>query len=115
MPDHAALRGADAGQTLGLVPLPFWGIETAATFQNLPGIPILASYVATNAQIAPSLGRNLGQCGTAATCNGTVTIANVFAPNTEFDDRLTQVDVRLLQPIAILPARLFRVGAQLDF
>lgn len=108
--------------------------------------------MATNAQIAPSLGRNLGQCGTAATCNGTVTIANVFAPNTEFDDRLTQVDVRLskripigrarvmamfdvynlfnastitavntrygpawLQPIAILPARLFKVGAQLDF
>ena len=136
----------------GSYPLPFWGIETAATFQNLPGIPVLASYVATNAQVAPSLGRNLGQCGTAATCNGTVTIANAFEPNTEFGDRLTQVDVRLskriplgrarvmamfdiynlfnastitaintrygpawLQPIAILPARLFKVGAQLDF
>ena len=136
----------------GSYPLPFRGLETAATFQNLPGIPITASYVATNARIAPSLGRNLGQCGTAATCNGTVTVAILSAPNTLLGDRLNQVDVRLskridvgrarvmgmldvynlfnastitavntrdgpawLQPLAILPARLFKVGAQLDF
>ena len=136
----------------GSYPLPFWGLETAATFQNLPGIPLFASHVATNAEIAPSLGRNLGQCGNAPTCTATVTLANLFAPNTEFADRLTQVDVRLskrfqfgrwrvmgmldvynlfnastvlavntrygsawLQPLSILPARLFKVGAQVDF
>src|SRR5262249_49939978 len=42
----------------GLYPLP-WDTEVSAVFQNLPGIPISANYVATNAQVAPSLGRNL--------------------------------------------------------
>ena len=39
---------------------------------------------------------------TAATCNGTVTIANLFEPNTLFEDRLTQLDVRV--------AKSFRFG-----
>jgi hypothetical protein len=136
----------------GSYPLPFWGLQTSATFQSLPGIPITANYVATNAEIAPSLGRDLGQCRGVVPCTGTVTIANLFAPNTVFDDRLNQVDLRLskriniartrvtamfdvynllnastitslntrygsqwLQPLAILPARLFKVGAQVDF
>src|SRR5262249_21568704 len=89
----------------GLYPLPWSGLETAVTFQILPGIPITASYVATNAQIAPSLGRNLGQCGNAATCTATVTIADMFAPNTRFADRLTQVDLRLSKRIRIGRAR----------
>jgi hypothetical protein len=146
------LEGQTQVKVAASYPLPIWGLQTAATLQNLPGIPITASYVATNAQIAPSLGRNLGQCGAAATCSGTVTIANVFAPNTQFGDRLTQVDARLskrlqigklrmtgmfdiynlfnvstvlavntrygsswLQPLAILPGRLFKFGAQVDF
>src|SRR5262249_43936720 len=45
----------------GSYPLPLWGLETSWVYQNLPGIDTLATYVATNAQIAPSLGRNLGQ------------------------------------------------------
>jgi hypothetical protein len=77
----------------GAYPLP-WGLQLAATYQNIPGVPLAASYTATNAQIAPSLGRNLGQCRGAATCNGTVTIANLFEPNTEFGERIQQVDVR---------------------
>ena len=79
----------------GSYPLPFWGLETAATFQNLPGIPILASYVATNAQIAPSLGRNLGACRGAPTCNATVTINSLYPPNSNRGGRLNQLDVRL--------------------
>ena len=127
-------------------------MQVATTFQNLPGLPILASYVATNAQIASSLGRNLGACGTNATCTATVTIANLIEPNTLFEDRLNQLDLRLskklrlgrarltgmfdiynllntspitalntrfgpawLTPVSILPARLFKFGAQLDF
>ena len=58
----------------GSYPLPWWGIEASAVFQNLPGVDRLATFVATNAMIAPSLGRNLGQCGAAATCNGTVIV-----------------------------------------
>jgi hypothetical protein len=76
--------------------------QLAGVFQNLGGAPVAGSYVATNAQIRDSLGRNLGQCRTAAACNGTVTIPNLFEPNTLFEDRLTQLDVRL--------AKSFRFG-----
>ncbi len=81
-------------------PLP-WGLRASAVFQNTPGIPIQASYVATNAEIAPSLGRNLGQCRGAATCNGTLAI-DLLEPNTQFEDRLQQLDLRF--------TRLFRFG-----
>ena len=39
--------------------LPWYGIQAGAAFQSIPGPQITASYTATNAQIAPSLGRNL--------------------------------------------------------
>ena len=60
----------NVGQTMGGVqvkaqavyPLP-WDFRLSAVFQSLPGIPITAAYVATNAQIVPTLGRNLSQCG----------------------------------------------------
>jgi hypothetical protein len=77
----------------GAYPLP-WDFQASATYQNLPGIPIAATYVATNAAIRPSLGRNLGQCGTSATCNGTV-VVDLMPPNTDFEDRITQLDLRL--------------------
>ena len=77
----------------------------SAVFQNLPGIPVTASYVATNAEIRPTLGRNLAQCGANPTCNGTVTLNNLFEPNTQFADRLTQLDVRLTKTITIGRAR----------
>jgi hypothetical protein len=81
-------------------PLP-WDFQTSVIYQNSPGVPITAGYVARNAEIAPSLGRNLAACGAAVTCNATVTIPLI--PNQSlFEDRLQQVDLRL--------ARLFRVG-----
>ena len=66
------------------------------TYQNLPGIPIAASYVATNAQIVPSLGRNLG-----AGASATSTI-DLISPSTIFEDRIQQVDLRF--------TRIFRMG-----
>jgi len=93
-----------AGQTQlklsGSYPLP-WSMQVSATYQDLPGLPIIATYVATNAQIRPSLGRNLGQCGTAATCNGTVTIANLFEPNTLYEDRIRQLDLRFSKSVRV--------------
>src|SRR5262249_32996386 len=47
------------------------GFIVSATFLNVAGPQILASYTATNAQILPSLGRNLGACGAAAVCAAT--------------------------------------------
>ena len=57
----------------GAYPLPL-GFLASGTFQNLPGALYQANIVFTNAQIAPSLGRNLSSCGTAATCTATRTI-----------------------------------------
>ena len=131
-------------------PLP-WGVQASGVWQNLPGVNRLLNYAATNAEIAPSLGRNLGACGTSVTCNATVAV-DLIAPNSLREPRQNQVDVRLskvvrlgaarLQPkfdiynlfnandvqllnsrygatwlnaSAILVARTFKFGAQLDF
>jgi hypothetical protein len=131
---------------LGSYPLPWWSLQTSATLQSVPGPQILASYVATNDKIAPSLGRNLAS-GAAATAT-----IDLVPPGTMFIERLYQVDFRLAkmfrfgrnkvqanfdlynalnastilsqnnvfgpnwqQPTYILPGRLFKFGAQLDF
>ena len=49
---------------MGVYPLPY-DIQTSVIFQNIPGVPIRASYLATNDEIARSLGRNLA-AGTSA-------------------------------------------------
>ncbi|MEQ1870399.1 MAG: TonB-dependent receptor [Vicinamibacterales bacterium] len=91
-------------------PLP-WGFGASGTYQSLPGIPIQASYVATNAQIAPSLGRNLASCGLAAVCNGTSTV-NLIEPNTMFEGRINQVDLRLAKTLRFQHG--IRLNASLD-
>jgi hypothetical protein len=82
-----------------IYPLP-WDFRASAIYQNVPGVAVQATYVAANAEIAPTLGRNLGSCRGAATCNGQVTI-NLIPLNTVFEPRLQQVDLRF--------ARTFRV------
>ena len=63
--------------------------------QNSPGIPITASYVISNAQIRDLIGRNLAACpATTATCTQTVR-TELIPPNTQFEPRLTQVDLRV--------------------
>ena len=61
--------------------------------------------MASNAEIRPSLGRNLGQCGASVTCNGTATI-ELIEPNTLFEDRIRQVDFRVSKSFRIGPVRL---------
>ncbi len=85
---------------LVVYPLP-WDIQTSAIYQNSAGIPITAGLVVNNAAIAPSLGRNLAACRGAAVCNATNTVA-LIAPQTMFEPRLQQVDLRF--------SRLFRMG-----
>ena len=77
----------------GIYPLPVWGLQVSANLQNLPGAPILATYVATNAEIAPSLGRNVAACGAAAVCTATVNV-QLISPYALREDRLTQLDLR---------------------
>jgi hypothetical protein len=75
-------------------PLP-WGLQASGVFQNLPGGNDLATFRATNAQIAPSLGRNLS-AGPTATAQ-----IDLLAPQTLFENRLTQVDLRVAKRVRV--------------
>jgi len=68
-------------------------------------LSIEANYAARNDEIAPSLGRNLAQCGTRAVCTATATVPLV-APYTAFEDRLNQLDLRLSKILRLGRARL---------
>ena len=70
---------------LVVYPLPWAGIQTAATVQSLPGPQIAATYAVTNAIVSPSLGRNLSA--------GTATV-DLIAPGTMYGNRLNQLDFR---------------------
>jgi hypothetical protein len=74
----------------------------SAVFQNISGPTITANYTASNAEIAPSLGRNLAACRGAAVCTSTATVP-LIVPQTMFDDRLSRLDVRLAKRFAITP------------
>ena len=78
---------------VGAYTLPY-DVQLSATVQSSSGVVIRALTSFTNAQIAPSLGRNLSS---SATVN-----LEVIAPNTVFGDRMTQLDLRF--------AKIFRMG-----
>lgn len=69
----------------GLYPLPWWGLETSAAYQNLPGVEFAENLAYSRAQIE-SLARPLNA--------STVTIP-IVPPGTLYGDRLSQLDVRL--------------------
>lgn len=89
---------------LAIYPLP-WDFQVSATYQNISGIPITASRTFTNAEIRPSLGRDLGQCRGAATCNANV-VVDMIPNGSVFEDRLQQVDLRLTRSFRIARARI---------
>ncbi|HYR85593.1 MAG TPA: carboxypeptidase regulatory-like domain-containing protein [Terriglobia bacterium] len=76
-------------------PLP-WQIQVSGIYQNKPGFPVRASYVADNAEVRSSLGRHLASCPsqTAATCTQTAVI-DLIPNNTLYGERIKQLDVRL--------------------
>ena len=80
---------------LGSYRVPKVDVQFSATYQGLPGPAIYADYVATNAVIRPSLGRDLA--GGAA--NQTI---NIVQPGTMYGERLHQLDLRF--------AKLFSFG-----
>jgi hypothetical protein len=84
---------------MGMYPLP-WDFQVSGVFQSLPGIPINASYVASNAQIIPTLNRSLSGNRTSVTLN------NIIPPETMFEDRSTQLDLRLTRSFRIARTRL---------
>lgn len=129
---------------LGTYTIPKIDVLIGGALQSVPGPQIFGNFVATNAVIAPSLGRPLS--GNAA--NVTV---NVVEPGAMYGDRRNQLDLRIgkilkfngtqakvnldfnnalnagpvlsenpsyavfRQPAAIQPARVARVSIQFDF
>jgi hypothetical protein len=83
-----------------------WDLRASAVIQNIPGsaicnsqslpggIQCASTYVATNAEIAPSLGRNLAACGNVTVGCTAFALVNLIEPNTRFEDRVFQVDLR---------------------
>lgn len=87
----------------GSYPLP-WDLFASATFQSTPGPVIGATYTATNAQIAPSLGRNVSG-------GGTVSGHQLIEPFSMFEDRINTLDVRFSKQV---PVERFRTLLMLD-
>jgi hypothetical protein len=83
-------------KALGSYPLPWYGVQVSGTFQWIPGPEISnASIQLTNAQVAPSLGRNL-----ASGANGTVTLP-LMKPGTLYADSWAKLDIRFTKIINI--------------
>ena len=82
---------------LGSYRLP-WQILLAGTFQSIPGPEIAANYIATSAQVAPSLGRPLSSAAT-------VTV-NLVEPGTMYGERMNQLDVRIAKIFTIEGVRM---------
>ena len=80
---------------LAVYPLPWWGLQTSATFQGLPGPARPASASISSAAIAPSLNRSL-----AAGANATV-LLDLVPANTVFSDRIMQTNLRLEKAITV--------------
>jgi len=85
----------------GVFPLP-WRLQGSGVFQNLPGIPITATRTFSNAEILPSLGRNLASCPAATgACTASSGSIALIEPFTQRENRLTQLDIRLARNIQL--------------
>ncbi|PYR26538.1 MAG: hypothetical protein DMF92_18280 [Acidobacteria bacterium] len=80
-------------------PLPY-DFVVSGVLLNLSGPAVTASYSAPNAQIAPSLGRNLAACGARPTCTSTATVP-LMVPMTQFEARVTRLDLRLTKLVRV--------------
>lgn len=80
-------KGQTQMKAFGSYPLP-GDFVVSAVFQNISGPEITAAYAAPNAQIAPSLGRDLAGGARTAT-------VPLVMPGTTFADRMTRLDLRV--------------------
>jgi hypothetical protein len=87
------LRGLAMVKLNGSVPLPK-GFAASAIYQDQAGPPREAIYAATNAEIAPSLGRDLA--GGARTVN-----IPLLMPNRVFEARIRRLDLRVTKSVQL--------------
>ena len=99
---------ADSTQVKFMVvyPLPY-DVQVSAIYQNAPGIPILAEWTATNADIGPSLGRTLSEGS-----RGSVDVP-LIQDGKMFEDRGQQIDLRFSK-IINLPGTSQRIRGNFD-
>jgi hypothetical protein len=83
---------------LGTYLVPRADVSVAATFQGLTGPAIAANYVASNAEVQPSLGRPLS----GGALNTTV---NIVEPGTMYGDRINSLDLRFSRPFRFAQTR----------
>lgn len=79
---------------IGTYTVPRIDVQVSGTFQSVPGPQVAANFVATNAVVAPSLGRNLS--GNAAN----VTVA-ILEPGAMYGERMNQLDLRFAKIVRI--------------
>jgi len=94
----------------GAIPLPYEFV-VSAIYQDISGPNIVAAYAAANSEIVPSLGRNLGACGTRLPCTATATVPLV-APGTLYDHRIRRLDLRLTKLVRL--SQRLRLQGNLD-
>jgi hypothetical protein len=99
---HMPWEGQTQIKFQGSYPLPF-GFQASATYLGAPGLPKAATRSYSSAEIAPSLGRPL--------TNTSQQVVRILEPNTLFEDRYNQVDLRFSRPISLGPVR---VNPRLD-
>ena len=92
-------------KAIGVVPLPWWDIQTSLALQSVPGPQQNAAYTAVNAQIAPSLGRNL-----AAGANGTAAI-QLIQPGTFYGPQVSQLDLMVTKGVHFADTRSVKLSA----
>jgi len=88
----------------GTYPLPA-DFSLSGTLQNVAGPVITANYTVPNAVVVPSLGRDLAACAGRTPCTATTAVPLV-APQTMFEPRRTQLDLRLTKFFGLPRGRL---------
>jgi hypothetical protein len=88
---HTAEKFLTQAKLLGTYLVPRVSVQIAATVQSLPGPQVLANYTATNAVVAPSLGRPLS--GGAANVS-----VGIVEPGTMYGQRMNELDLRIGRP-----------------
>ena len=114
---HLSPTLGQASQVKFMVVYPlFYEISASAIYQNSSGIPVTATYTVSNADAKQSatnpggLPRNLGAClAPTGSCNSTVDV-ELIAPNTMFEPRIQQVDLRFSKIFQVGGTRRVRAG-----
>jgi hypothetical protein len=104
-------RGQTQIKVFGSLPLP-GDVVVSGSLSSYNGPQILATYAATNAEVTPTLGRNLAACGTRPVCTATAVGIPLIEPGTQFEPWVNGLDLRLSKIVKLTPK--MRLQGNLD-